>query len=283
MSKIILNYTKEDDDLKFLVYCADQTAIFCKSDRLSMQADSSIDDLDSVIEQIFALYGEEFSQKKLNEFKRLRKSPTAPKAKLSVVNILCYINTVKALLTSGSLKNKDAIDRFTKLLVDRGVMFDPEFYMLEIRAGRITSIQDAAGMDKLYSENVRANRDYFICSGLRSVYEKEELLGNIYLFVLNIKKAKFKDLESEGMICCAEGDRVEALKVDAKEGSRIELEGHLSVFDDIEYGKVDLGKSAFRNVLSEFRIVDHHLVFKNTKVRAGGKYILTQTAEGAVH
>ncbi|ELA41712.1 uncharacterized protein VICG_01216 [Vittaforma corneae ATCC 50505] len=205
-----------------------------------------------------------------------------PQMEFSLMNILCYINTVKALLASGSLKNKDVIDQFTKLLADKGIDFDPEFYMLEIRAGKITSIQNAEGLDKLYCENVRADKDYFICSGLRNVYEKEELLNNTYLFVLNIKKAKFRDLESEGMICCAEGDRIEALRVDVEEGSKIELEDHLTIFDNIEYGKVDLSKNAFRNVLSKFMIVDHCLVFKNTKVKVGGKHILTKTAEGIV-
>lgn len=279
---IKLNYKKEDEDLKFILHAFDQTAVFIKDQSLILESDKQYTDLDSIIEQLFKICSEEFSQKKLNEFKRLRKTPIVPKMEFSILNLLCYFNIVKDMLLTGNLKNKISIDQYTLILKEKNIKFDPEFYMLEIRSGKILSISEAEGMDKLYCENVLADKEYFICSGLRTVYEKKDLENNVYLFLLNIKKAKFKNLMSEGMICCTEGEGVEAIKVDVSEGIRIELEGYLRFFEDLEYGKVDLTKSAYKNILSEFKIVEHKLCFKNVKVKIGEEYVITKTKEGPV-
>lgn len=272
----MFTYTKDDEDLLFLVYCYSPNTPICKSDTLSF---NEIKDIDSIIGEIFRMAGEE---PRITEFKRLRKNPVLPKSQFTVMNTLCYILSVRSMLTTGTLKNKDAIDQYTVVLREAGVKFDPEFYMLEIRSGKISAIEEAEGLDKLYCERVQAGKEYFICSGLRNAYKKEELEGNVYLFLLNIKKVKFKTLESEGMICCtSEEDKIEAIKTN-KEGLLIRLENGLDIFSEIEYGKVDLNKTAYRKVLQEFRIVDNCLSFKGEKVKIGGEYIKTEIKNGPV-
>lgn len=249
---MILSYTRDDDDLKFMFYYYDRKTQFIKGDKLSYNGKDS---LDSVIEQIFCLACEEFDKKKLAEFKRVRKDPSptrtvskvSPSNEISVLDLLNYINIVRVTLTTGSLRHREYIAEFTKKL-DDSIKFDPEFFLLDIRAGLITSIEDVEGTDKLYCESVRAGREYFVCSGLRTVYAKEELLGNTYLFLLNIKRVRFRNLESEGMICCTEGRSIEAIRVTKGEGAKIELEGFLNLFDDIEYGKIDLAKSSYKKI-----------------------------------
>lgn len=283
---MILTHTKDDDDLKFLFYYYDRSTQFVKGDKLSY---GGKDGLDSVVEQVFCLANEEFDQKKLAEFRRIRRSPAPTKATLntppsngaSVLDLLNYINVVKSALTAGSLRHREYIAEFTRT-IGNSIRFDPEFYFLDIRAGLITSVEEAEGMDKLYCEHVSAGKEYFICSGLRSVYSKEELLGNTYLFLLNIKSVRFRGLKSEGMICCTEGQSIEAIRVAKREGTKIELEGFLSLFEDIEYGKIDLTKPAYKRCLSEFKIVDHCLTFKGNKVLCGGDYVLVETENGAV-
>ncbi|KAM0679459.1 hypothetical protein GINT2_002301 [Glugoides intestinalis] len=284
-----LNYTKDDDDLKFILYCYEKNAIFTKADTLLLidTSNASHSGLDAVIVKLFAIGGEESTMKKIADFKRLRKTPVLPKNEFSVTNLLCYIHAVKGMLMTGSLKNKAAIDQYWKLLGEKGVVFDPEFLMLEIRSGRILSIENAEGLDKLYCENVKADKDYFICSGLRNAYQREELLGNKYLFILNIKKVKFKGLESEGMICCStngEGEdrKVEALKVEAGEGEKISLEGHLKLFEELEYGKIDLGKTAYKSILANFQIIDHYMCFKGARVLIEKRNIKAISKEGPV-
>lgn len=281
-----LNYTKEDEDLKFIIYCYDSNATFKKSETLSLvDASSTVHtELDSIIKQIFVLGSEEATEKKILEFKKTRKTVTLPKDELSVINLLCYINAVKNMLQTGNLKNKEAIDKFGKTLQEKGIKFDPEFLMLEVRAGKIESIEDAEGLDKIYCEQVQANRPYQICSGLRQVYKKEELLGNTYLFLLNIKENKFKSLTSAGMICCASKEaKVEAIKVGTTAGTRIAVENQIRIFEDLEYGKVDFSKKAFKKIFEEFKIIDHFLCFKGNKIMIEGEFIKTEIDNGDVH
>lgn len=278
-----LKYTKEDEDIKFLLYCINPKTEFVESDTLVLESlDQKYQTLDEIATVIFTMFSEESNSKKIADFKKFRKMPTSPKTEFTSLNTLCYINLVKDTLISGSLKNKDSIDKYTKVLQERNIKFDPDFLLLEIRSGLITSIENAEGLDKLYCEKVISNGEYFICSGLRQVYQKEDLLNNTYLFVLNIKKVKFKNLESEGMICCTEGTRIEAIRTENTPGNRIELENQLKIFSDIKYGKVDLSKNAFKQILGDFKIVDYHLTFRGIKVILNGNYIKTETENGPV-
>lgn len=276
---MILSYAREDDDLKFLFHYYDRKTQFSKGSLAYNRKEG----LDSVVEELFRLASEKFDQKKLAEFKRVRSDPSPTRATslgTSVLGMLNYICIVRNTVVAGTLRHREYIAEFARRLGDVG--FDPEFYFLDIRAGLITSISDVEGMDKLYCESVRAEREYTVCSGLRTVYKKEELLGGVYLFLLNIKKARFRGLESEGMICCTGDQSVEAIRVKKREGTRIELDGFLSLFEDIEYGKIDLTKTAYKRCLAEFRVVDHYLTFKGHRVLCGGEYIQTETDNGDV-
>jgi tRNA-binding EMAP/Myf-like protein len=277
-----LKYTKDDEDMKFLLYCIDPKSEFIESESLVLESDQTYQSLDEIATALFTLFSEESNPRKIGDFKKFRKAPTTPKPEFTLLNIFCYINLVRDALTTGSLKNKESIDKYTKVLLERNIKFDPDFLLLEIRSGLITSIENAEGLDKLYCERVLSNGEYFICSGLRQVYNKEDLLNNTYLFLLNIKKVKFKTLESEGMICCTEGNRVEAIKTENTPGVRIELENQLKIFSDITYGKVDLSKNTFKQILGDFKIVNHHLTFREQKVTLNGKYITTETENGPV-
>lgn len=278
---MILFYPESDEDLKFVLYFINKSTEFINDKELCLQIDDQkIHELDQIIRKIFELYGEECSDKKISEFKRIRQNPSEVKGDVSVITVLNYINLVKQMLLTGQLKNKDYIDSFTSKL---NLNFDPDFYLLEIKAGLITQIDHAEGMDKLFCEKVLADKEYIICSGLRGVYEKENLCNNTYLFLLNIKKTKFKSLESEGMICCAaDGDKVEALKVEKSPNTRIELEGYFSMFEKLVYEKVDLKKAKYKLALEGLKIIDHHLTFKGIKVTCGGQYVKTAISNGEV-
>lgn len=189
---------------------------------------------------------------------------------------------VRETLVSGTLKNRAVLQDFTAM-IQKNCGFDPEFYFLEFRSGLIKSIFEAPEMDKILCEEVVSNRNYFICSGLRGVYEKSDLEGNVYLFLLNIKKAKFRNYESEGMICCAESENIEAIRIEDKDtGMRIHLENMIELFDDIDYGKIDFSKAAYKSIFSEFKIINHFLTFKGKKIVLNSKYIKTKAANSII-
>lgn len=68
-----LNFTKEDDDLKFLFYYFDKETIFTKSGETSLEdGNTIITDINIIIEKIFELAQEECNKKKIADFKRYR-------------------------------------------------------------------------------------------------------------------------------------------------------------------------------------------------------------------
>ena len=275
-----LVYSKEYEDIKFLAFYADQQCLFEEGSDLILNIDGIEHiGLESVISALAQLSGEVPPLKKIEEYRRVRASPSPLKGDVCTLTVLNYINLVKQMVEQATLKNKDCIDEFTARL---GLPFDPDFLLLEIKSGKITAIEPAEGMDKLFCERVSAGREYFICSGLRGVYQAEELLGNTYLFVLNIKKAKFKDLESEGMICCAQNEKSEALRVEVPENTRISVEGAFSIFENIACAPVDLKKGRYTQALHSFGIKDGYMVFKGARVLCGGRYVKSSVLNGEV-
>lgn len=273
--------TNDADDLKFLCYSIDNEVELIKSDTLRLESTCGVaEDLDGIIGHIYKLHGEEPSEKAIAEFKKARASPRTIKGAPTVLTMANYINVVKKMLESGSLKDKDYIDEFTKAL---SLKFDPDFFLLEMKAGKILQIDLVEGMDKIFCEKVLSDHEYTICSGLREHYTKEELEGSTDMFIFNMKKAKFRGIESEGMICCTKSDeRIEVLKVDADPGVRLQLEGQVPLFEGIRFGKIDISKARYKAALAGFAIIDHHLTFKGTKVTCAGKYITTSIKNGPV-
>ena len=59
------------------------------------------------------------------------------------------------------------------------------------------------------------NEERQIVSGLQKYYKEEELIGKKVVLVANLKPAKLKGIESNGMILAAgDGDTVKVLVVD---------------------------------------------------------------------
>lgn len=279
---MFLTYTESDDDIKFICFALNKEFKFIKGSTLMLEIDNEkFETLDSIIAKLYHMNDEKFTSSSIKEFKRYRISPSAifPE-KPTILLMLNYINLVKQMLMTGTLKNKDNIDKMAKII---NVDFDHDFHLLEIKAGRIATIESAAGMDNLFVETVVTDRESHICSGLRKNYKAEDLLNNTYLFLLNIKKVKLGTEESEGMICCgAFEESVEAIKIDAKENSKIKLENGLEIFQDIKYEKIDIKKAKYTEALKCFRIVDHYLTFKGKRVLCDGKLVKLNLAEGEV-
>lgn len=286
-----LYLTEKDDDIKFLIAYLNtkqgREVEFIKSDELNIVVDENNFKDDELIKYIFEINNEQCNNKMINEFKSARLNPRTAKevSSLTVLVLLNYINLVKQMLETASLKNKDYIDQVTSEIKKNKInfKFDPDFYLLEIKSGLIKEIEPVEGMDKIYCEKVISDHEYTICSGLRAYYEKKELLNNKFLFIFNMKKVKFQGLESEGMICCVKEDaKVEVLKVTKDENTRLKLEGYFDIFNNLSYGKIDIKKAKYKLALEEFKIIDNHLTFKGIKILCGGEYVITQASNGPV-
>lgn len=277
-----------DFDIIFLVYFLDRNVRISNSDTFCLaitdpegneEKASSVED---AVKLLFAMNNEEFNgNKTLNQFMSSRKSPSKKfKPEASILCLLNYIWLVRNMIEKATLKDIEYIRDVTKIL---GFEFYPEFFLIDVQAGLIKEIGLVDGMDSLYCEKVMMRREYKICSGLRAHYKEEELQGKTFLFVANAKKAKFKEVVSEGMICCtSDADKVEALAVSQSPGTRLRLEGIPDIFGDIERGTIDLKKQNCRAILEEFKIVDNHLRFRNKIVLCGETKVKANIKSGPV-
>lgn len=101
---------------------------------------------------------------------------------------------------------------------------------IDLRVGKIVSIEDHPEAEKLYVETIQTGPDHerVVVSGLKSYYTKDELLGKNIVLVYNLKPANLRGVKSSGMLLAAENKEkvVEVLFLDNVEpGDRIVLEG----------------------------------------------------------
>ena len=99
---------------------------------------------------------------------------------------------------------------------------------VRLKVGRITAVERHPKADKLYIEKVDlGDEQRQIVSGLVPHYREDELLGRHILLVANLKPARLRGVESQGMLLAAgDGQTVEVLFADqAAPGSAAALEG----------------------------------------------------------
>ena len=99
-----------------------------------------------------------------------------------------------------------------------------DFSKLEIRVGTVLSSKKHEKADKLLVSQVDIGGGEVrqIVSGIASVIEPEEFVGKKVLVVVNLKPAKIRGVESNGMILCADQEgKMEILSCGLEAGSLI--------------------------------------------------------------
>jgi methionyl-tRNA synthetase len=93
-----------------------------------------------------------------------------------------------------------------------------EFKRVDLRIGRVINAERVSGSDKLLKLEVNLGSELRqIVAGIGEVYQPEELIGKNVCVVANLKKAKIRGVESNGMILAAEDGAVISLLVTDKE------------------------------------------------------------------
>ncbi|MBN1685302.1 MAG: methionine--tRNA ligase [Spirochaetales bacterium] len=119
--------------------------------------------------------------------------------------------------------------RFSGTQADRAEKPEAKFSgSVELRAAKIISVERHPKADKLYIETIDLGSETRqIVSGLVGHYDEDGLLGKTIVLVSNLKPAKLRGVESQGMLLAAKkGDTVEVLFVkDAQPGEPVHLEG----------------------------------------------------------
>jgi methionyl-tRNA synthetase len=115
---------------------------------------------------------------------------------------------------------------FSKIAVekdDAGSVFKG-FGALNLKVGQITEVGDHPNADSLLLMQVDIGRKVQIVAGLKAYYSPEELKGRKVVVVSNLKPAKLRGYESQGMLLAAEAGEVVALlspPADAQPGDAV--------------------------------------------------------------
>jgi methionyl-tRNA synthetase len=92
-----------------------------------------------------------------------------------------------------------------------------EFGQMELKVGRVISVDDHPQADKLIIIRVDMGEEEprTLVAGLKPYYEPEELEGKLIVVVANLEPARLRGVESQGMLLAAQdGEEVKVLTVD---------------------------------------------------------------------
>jgi len=103
-------------------------------------------------------------------------------------------------------------------------------FALDLRVAKIIEVKEHPEAEKLYVIQIDLGKEKRqIVAGIRAKYGKEELVGRNIIVLCNLKKAKLRGIESNGMLLAAEDD--ENLSLLSAENSS---PGDIVVFGDMK-------------------------------------------------
>ncbi|HJO42915.1 MAG TPA: methionine--tRNA ligase [Candidatus Thalassarchaeaceae archaeon] len=81
-----------------------------------------------------------------------------------------------------------------------------DFMKVEMRTGKILTVEDHPNADKLYVITIEDNpgSTRTVCAGLKEIYQPADLVGLNVVFVANLESRKLRGIMSEGMILAAD-------------------------------------------------------------------------------
>jgi len=132
-------------------------------------------------------------------------------------------------------------------------------FPLDLRVAKILSVEDHPQAEKLYQLQIDIGREKRqLVAGIKPYYPKDKLVGRNIIVVCNLKPAKLRGIESNGMLLAADdGKKVVLLSANESDpGDEVTVEGVKSVkqfaqLDIDEFAKVKLVSDANGNIICE--------------------------------
>ncbi|MBI2142872.1 hypothetical protein HYU20_00835, partial [Candidatus Woesearchaeota archaeon] len=153
-----------------------------------------------------------------------------------------------------------------------------------LKVGKTEEVADHPDADKLYvlKVDIGSGKQKIIqlVAGLRNFYKKEELLGRKIVVVSNLKHAKLRGLESQGMLLAADdGGRVVVVSPqDSEPGELVFPEG--ADAEKIAANRKQLAIDEFYRL--NLRVKDEKVVYGAKPLRTAGEVISVDAADDAV-
>ncbi len=147
---------------------------------------------------------------------------------------------------------------------------------VELTVARITAVERHPKADKLYIESVDLGTEKRqIVSGLVGHYTPEELAGRNVIMVTNLKPARLRGVDSQGMLLAAQdGTQVEVLFADwAQPGDRVTLQGEKEPAE--ARAQID-GEEFFR---ASIRVQERRILVEGSALECAGRPLSTAKVE----
>lgn len=120
--------------------------------------------------------------------------------------------------------DKPVIDKNKETEAPSEITID-DFFKTDLRVAKVVACEKVEKSDKLLKLQLSLGKETRqVVSGIAKYYTSEELVGKKVVLVANLKPAKLRGVESQGMILCGEcGDNVRLVEPDQSlpEGSKI--------------------------------------------------------------
>lgn len=139
-------------------------------------------------------------------------SPFIPETAEKIANQFNFkINykNIKTPLTISKIRKSEVLFEKIKLEENPGlitmeqVKFE-DWEKLDLRVGKIKSVEDIKGADKLYKITISLGKEEkTVCAGLKEHYTKEKLKNKKVILFTNLTPRTMKGIESQGMILAA--------------------------------------------------------------------------------
>jgi len=115
------------------------------------------------------------------------------------------IATERSLIDNQS-HSKDNDQSESPVDSETGYIEFEDFLKVEMKTGRILSVDDHPGADKLYVITIEDGPESTrtVCAGLKGIYESSDLVGKNVVYVANLKPRKLRGVLSEGMLLAAD-------------------------------------------------------------------------------
>ncbi|MBN1700101.1 MAG: hypothetical protein JW881_21500 [Spirochaetales bacterium] len=146
-----------------------------------------------------------------------------------------------------------------------------------LRVAKIIEVNRHPDADKLYIETISlGDSQRVIVSGLVPYYSAEELAGRNIVLAANLKPARLRGVESNGMLLAAEsGGVVEVIFVDeASPGDRITLEGFP---EDTAENPEEITIEQFFDI--PIKVKNHYLYVDDARLRSPAGPLKTMKVE----
>ncbi|MDE5756194.1 MAG: methionine--tRNA ligase subunit beta [Clostridia bacterium] len=101
-------------------------------------------------------------------------------------------------------KEKEKVEN-TVMLQQIGI---EDFAKIELKVGTVVECKKVEKADKLLCSQIDVGEDKprTIVSGIAKYYSPEDMVGRQVIVVTNLKPAKLRGIESQGMVLCAEDE-----------------------------------------------------------------------------